>query len=58
MSSSDSFVHLRVLTGYSMPDGAARPKHCRNTLPAAEKVGPAGFFAFKNLVPTHPIPGG
>ncbi|MEU4233275.1 DNA polymerase III subunit alpha [Nonomuraea sp. NPDC026600] len=31
---------------------------CRNTLLVAEKVDPAGFFEFKNLMPTYPIPEG
>ncbi|WP_326625992.1 DNA polymerase III subunit alpha [Nonomuraea fuscirosea] len=31
---------------------------CRNTLLVAEKVDPAGFFPFKNLMPTYPIPEG
>ncbi|MFI7613008.1 DNA polymerase III subunit alpha [Nonomuraea terrae] len=31
---------------------------CRNTLLVAEKVDPAGFFAFKNLMPTYPVPDG
>ncbi|PZG30806.1 DNA polymerase III subunit alpha [Spongiactinospora gelatinilytica] len=29
---------------------------CRNTLLVAERVDPAGFFEFKNLMPTYPIP--
>ncbi|MFC5731696.1 hypothetical protein, partial [Nocardioides vastitatis] len=31
---------------------------CRNTLLVAEKVDPTGFFEFKNLMPTYPIPEG
>ncbi|MEV4070384.1 DNA polymerase III subunit alpha [Nonomuraea fuscirosea] len=31
---------------------------CRNTLLVAEKVDPSGFFPFKNLMPTYPIPEG
>ncbi|WP_219471693.1 DNA polymerase III subunit alpha [Nonomuraea rhizosphaerae] len=31
---------------------------CRNTLLVAEKVDPTGFFEFKNLMPTYPIPDG
>ncbi|MEV0312776.1 DNA polymerase III subunit alpha [Nonomuraea fuscirosea] len=31
---------------------------CRNTLLVAEKVDPAGFFPFKNLMPTYPVPEG
>lgn len=31
---------------------------CRNTLLVAEKVDPTGFFAFKNLMPTYPVPEG
>jgi DNA polymerase III subunit alpha len=31
---------------------------CRNTLLVADKVDPSGFFPFKNLMPTYPIPEG
>ncbi|MFC5830832.1 DNA polymerase III subunit alpha [Nonomuraea insulae] len=31
---------------------------CRNTLLVAERVDPSGFFPFKNLMPTYPIPEG
>ncbi|MDF5756879.1 DNA polymerase III subunit alpha [Spongiactinospora sp. TRM90649] len=31
---------------------------CRNTLLVAERVDPEGFFGFRNLMPTYPIPDG
>ncbi|SEG83724.1 DNA polymerase-3 subunit alpha [Nonomuraea solani] len=31
---------------------------CRNTLVVAERVDPAGFFAFRNLMPVYPVPEG